>query len=418
MPVPASSICLFGTPGAELNLGVGALRDSTVHAIQRSLPDADITVFDDGWGERPYETPGGSVRLSGARASRRWHRPEAFAQMRAAVAVGGAGNPGARRVLGSSLVLDLSGGDSFSDLYGAKRYRTVAWPKRLALAAHRPLVLLPQTYGPFRDARLRAKAARLLRDADQVWSRDSASKAMADELIGADFTRRGVDMAFGLPVTQMTGAEYDRWEAWFSRTDGPVAGVNINGMLVNAPDAAARHGVTPNHGTEMARVASEILRTSDWRVVVVPHVRGEQSADSDTAICREVAGRLAERFGPERVFLADGVRTAGEAKSVISRCTWFTGARMHSTIAALSTGVPTGGVAYSLKMGPIFDDLDQPVVDARALGTEAIVDTILTLWRDHEAARRRLEQRLPGVLTAWDRQVAAIFAEADAKFAA
>ena len=174
--MPATSVCIFGTPGAGLNLGVGALRDSTVHAVQRVLPAVTITVFDDGWGERRQETPGGTVTLSGARNSRRWHRPESFVQMRAAVALGGAVNPGARRVLKAARILDLSGGDSFGDLYGLQRFRTVAWPKRLALAARRPLVLLPQTYGPFRDPKVRETAVSLLRGAAQVWARDPASK--------------------------------------------------------------------------------------------------------------------------------------------------------------------------------------------------------------------------------------------------
>lgn len=364
-------------------------------------------MFDDGWGLRTTETASGPIALCGARDSRRWHRPESFAQMRVAIGLGGAGNAGARRVLGSTAVLDVSGGDSFGDLYGHKRFRTVAWPKKLAIAAGRPLVLLPQTYGPFRDPALRSEAARLLRGAAQVWARDPASRDTANELIGADRARLGVDMAFGLPATELGGQAGEEWRAWLASTDEPVAGVNVNGLLVNQPDAAARYGVTPRHREEMTEVARRLLATSEWRVLIVPHVLG-QGADADTEVCRGVATELRAEFGDRRVFLADRCTTSGQTKAVIGRCTWFTGARMHSTIAALSSGVATGGVAYSLKMGPVFDRLDQPVVDARSRSSDEIVTDLVEMWRDHAAAADRLAARLPEVMAIWDAQAAAM----------
>lgn len=410
-----TAVSLFGTPGATLNLGVGALRDSTVAAIRRAAPDADVTVFDDGWGVREVEVPGGTVTLCGGRDSRRWHRPEAFARMRLAISLGGGRNPGAQRILASSAVFDISGGDSFSDLYGLKRFRTVAWPKRLAIAARRPLVLLPQTYGPFRDPKVRAEATRLLRGATQVWARDPQSKTVADEMLGADTALRGVDMAFGLPVTSLDGPALDRWESWLAASDAPVAGININGMLVNQADATERYGVTSDHRGEMLRVARTILSTSAWRVAVVPHVLGEGSFDSDVAVCRQVATELRSEFGAERVHLADECRTPGQTKSVISRCSWFTGARMHSTIAAVSSGVPTGGVAYSDKIRPVFAELEQPVVDARTASSDEIVDDLVALWRDRDRAAQDLRRTLPPVLEACTRQIGTMLtAAADA----
>jgi len=404
---------LFGTPGAELNLGVGALRDSVVQAVQRERPDAEITVFDDGWGVRARETAGGTVIHCGGRDSRRLHRPESFLRMRAALPVGGWGNPGAQRLLQASAVFDVSGGDSFSDLYGPDRFRTVAWPKILTLAAHRPLVLLPQTYGPFRHPQVRARATQLLRGATQVWARDRDSKATADELIGTDTVLLGVDMALGLAPTPMTGREGEAWTSWFHAQDEPVAGININGMLVNQVDAPERYGVSPHHAEEMADVARAILGTSEWRVAFVPHVVGKGGVDTDVEVCRSVAADLRDEFGADRVFLSDQCRTAGEAKWVISQCSWFTGARMHATIAALSSGVPTTGVAYSKKMGPIFDDLDQPIVDARTIRERDLVDALVERWHDHDSARKLLTDSLPRVKETWLQQISVMLSAAE-----
>jgi len=407
--VAQTSFCLFGTPGAERNLGVGALRDSTVSAVLGTLPDSAMVVFDDGWGVR---SDGSRVTRAGARLSRRWHRPESFAHMRASIALRGLGNRGAQFVRRATAVLDVSGGDSFSDLYGDKRFRTVAWPKHLALAARRPLVLLPQTYGPFRAPDVRAEAAWLLRGAAQVWARDRRSKEVADELLGSDQARLGVDMAFGLPVTPMSGAALAAWLGWADARPEPIAGININGLLVNQSDATSRYGVTPHHAEEMTRVARTILETSEWRVVLVPHVLGgSQAVDADSAVCAQIAEDLRAEYGAPRVWLADGHTTAGQAKSVIARCNWFTGARMHSTIAALSSGVPTGGVAYSDKMVPVFDELGQTTtVDARALTSTEIVGRLVDFWRGHAETAQTLAARLPALREQVAAQAAQILA--------
>src|SRR5690606_28178365 len=77
---------------------------------------------------------------------------------------------------------------------------------------------------------------------------------------------------------------------------------------------------------------------------------------------------------------------------------WFTGARMHSTIAALSSGGPTGGVAYSDKMGPVFEELGQSTtVDARSTPSSQIVSRLVELWRDRGASAALLEARLPAL---------------------
>ena len=79
------------------------------------------------------------------------------------------------------------------------------------------------------------------------------------------------------------------------------------------------------------------------------------------------------------------------------------------TIAALSSGVPTGGIAYSDKMTPVFAGLGQgTTVDARTEDSDAIVGRLAELWRDRDAARRSLAAQLPGVLDRTAGQMAAI----------
>ena len=55
-------------------------------------------------------------------------------------------------VRGCDLVLDIGAGDSFADIYGPARIRKMLLGKFIVHAARRPMILSPQTIGPFTRA--------------------------------------------------------------------------------------------------------------------------------------------------------------------------------------------------------------------------------------------------------------------------
>ncbi|MEH1013945.1 polysaccharide pyruvyl transferase family protein [Micromonospora sp. CPCC 206060] len=414
----ALSVCLFGVPGAHLNLGVGALRAATLGAVLARVPQARVTVFDDGWGERAghafvagHPVP---IELVGARHSRRYHRPESYLNMRVSAALGGLGNVGLARIDAADVVLDASGGDSFSDLYGAHRFRSVTWPKRLALLRGRPLVLLPQTYGPFRHPRARAQAAALTRGAAMAWARDPDSYAALVDLLGADVDparhREGVDVAFALASRPPGGPLRHRLAGWFAAADGPVAGVNVSGLLTR-PEGRARFGLVADPGRVARRLGERLLAEADTRVVIVPHVRTPGGPDDDTAASAQLYAALATRH-PGRVLLLPRGLDPHQTKWVIARTSWFCGMRMHATIAALSSAVPAAVVAYSRKARGVFACLGQQrhVADARRLGDDELLDVLLTSWRDRAVAAAELAVGTPEVVRRAGAQVDEILA--------
>lgn len=94
-----------------------------------------------------------------------------------------------------------------------------------------------------------------------------------------------------------------------------------------------------------------ILDYTDANIALIPHVVWDNNDD------RKVLQKLYEDFGcSERLILVED-HSAPELKYIISKCSFFVGARTHATIAAYSSCVPTLVVGYSVKARGIARDL-------------------------------------------------------------
>src|SRR5699024_7951360 len=292
--------------------------------------------------------------FAGVRLSRRWYRPESWAQIRLAQTLGAFANPVARRIAQSDAVLDISAGDSFTDLYGPARLDSVAAPKLATFRAARPLVLLPQTYGPFSTSQGRQLAERLVRSATVAYARDAWSYEQLSELAGTgadtERLRQGVDVAFALEPRQPPVAVVEQLDKLRDRV---LAGVNVSGLLPT-PDAARRFGLAGDYVATMTTLVQQLI-DSGAHVVFVPHVHlPDGRGESDAVAIDLVRSKLTTGEATQTSVLPTSL-DAAHLKWCIATMDWFVGSRMHATIAALSSLVPVYGYAYSDKARGVFE---------------------------------------------------------------
>lgn len=397
----ALRLILAGAAIGNGNRGVEALGRSVIDAVDRDVPGGHLDILDDGWGVRPdisgrYQRA--SVSYVGVRLSRRWHRPESWAQIRVAQALGSRFNAAAKAFDRANAILDLSAGDSFTDLYGPARLDVVSAPKEAALRARRPLVLLPQTYGPFNTAEGRRRAERLVRSSALAYARDTWSYERLLELAGpdADATRlrEGVDVAFSLEPRRPADEVADALELIRGEL---TAGVNVSGLLRDEP-GHTRFGLAGDYMETMTAVVRGLL-DAGARVVLVPHVhlaggQGESDIAAITLLVDRLALTPAER---ELVTVVPPELDAAELKWCISQLDWFVGSRMHSTIAALSTLTPTAAYAYSDKNHGVFATcaLGDEVIDARKIGGAEAAQLMLDSFARRDAIGEVLRAEAP-----------------------
>ena len=412
--------CLFGASPGTGNEGVNALCWSTLTGL--SLRGcSDLHVFGYGRETKPAAIGSVAYTLHGMTIGKRFWEANHLGRARLAATVGLKENPVVRAIHDADLVLDVSGGDSFTDLYGAARFRHVVAPKQIALAMGRPLVLLPQTYGPFKSAHSRRIARRVISGARLAYARDPDSFRRLKDLLGEQFDperhRAGVDLAFGLAPARPEKLEPGAQRALAERGEHPLVGLNVSGLIANQPrSAATRFGLACDYRELVRELVVWFLEKTDARLLLTPPVHAPaRHPESDLHASRALLECLpprVSRSAAKRVTIVEQALDARELKWLIDQTDWFCGTRMHSTIAGLSSGVPTTALAYSLKTRGVFATcaMVDSVVDLRDTSEHEALASLQRLWGRRKTDVAVLGQHLPRVREAAAQQLDAVVA--------
>ncbi len=185
------------------------------------------------------------------------------------------------------------------------------------------------------------KDANLLRDLmafDHIYARESISyNGLLSAGISADKLTLRKDPAFELKTADVTLPEGFK--------AGATVGINLSPMVLE------RAGDPELVKKSYRNFIRYILDNTDNNIAFVPHVVWSSSDD------RRPLKELYEEFkSTGRVVFIDD-NPAEILKGYISKCSFFVGARTHSTIAAYSSGVPTLVIGYSVKSRGIATDL-------------------------------------------------------------
>lgn len=249
---------------------------------------------------------------------------------------------GALRVIADQdCILDIGAGDSFADIYGLRRFMFLWLTKMQALAARTPLVLSPQTIGPFTRSPYRQMASVALKRADSVLARDQASLDALRGLAPAAKGALSVDVAFALPYIDRSA---ERGGARLR------LGVNVSGLLFNEAESGRnRFGLSVDYADLMRRFIGRAAARDDVEVHLIPHATAEAYAWDDDG---RIADKLATEF-PATVRVGNFTNPS-DAKSYISSLDFLVAGRMHACIGAFSSGTPVVPVAYSRKFSGLF----------------------------------------------------------------
>lgn len=249
------------------------------------------------------------------------------------------------------LVVDIGEGDSFADIYGFKRFFFLWLSKNIVCSLGVPLVLAPQTIGPFDGRLARLLARQVMRRCHKVFARDHLSSAYLQQIGVTANSAEAVDVAFRLPFRPCMPPA----------ADGKLrVGINVSGLLFNGGYTGGNQfGLSVDYPVLVRKLVAHFVALPEVELHLVGHViEPNMPVEDDLRVCRQ----LAEEF--PGCIVAPHFERPSEAKSYIASLDFFTGARMHACIAAFSAGVPVVPMAYSRKFNGLFG----------SLGYEAIAD--------------------------------------------
>lgn len=169
--------------------------------------------------------------------------------------------------------------------------------------------------------------------------------------------------------------------------DSPVVGLNISPLILRYADGEN----TVKEG--YIEIIKYILENTDYNIALFPHVVKRNNNDFDAIY------QLAKIIQSKRVFIIND-NSADSLKYLISKCSFFVGARTHSTIAAYSTCVPTMVIGYSVKARGIAKDIfgtaKDYVIDVRLIKDKKImIDNFVNLFSRREEIKEYLDGFMP-----------------------
>ena len=349
-------VCLLGVDFFSDNKGCAALGYSAVELLKevcderKEKLDVFAVVFN--LDRRPLHIEGVNIELLRVAAKRLSYWKKCLGKFK-----------------DSDIVIDFTGGDSFSDIYGFKRFFIATLLKRLAIFSGTPFILGPQTIGPFKGKMAALMAKSILKKSRYCFARDAMSQKIAEKLANRKVLL-STDVAFSLPCHKSIIIDTKL-----------NIGINPSGLLwYGSTGVQMGKYLSVDYRAYLTKLMEYLTSQTDYNIYLIPHVfytdrdlnSNDTYCEDDLGVCRELV-----KLFPRAHIMGD-YTTPMEAKGIISQMDIFTGARMHATIAAFSEGVAVIPFSYSRKFEGLYEGLDYPyIIGGTTMNTdEAITKSI------------------------------------------
>lgn len=283
------------------------------------------------------------------------------------------------------------GGDNYSIDYDSRPFRWTVLDD-LVVSRGKPLIVWGASVGPFtRQPHYERYMSRHLRKV-HIFSRESLTTKYLNSLGLTANVYQVADPAFLMdpvaPAEQFVGS--------LPLENGAI-GMNLSPLLSKYITA----GNIDAWASEAAQIVQAVLERTGRAVCLIPHVTDANPRRCDYSFLRKVASLLKQ---PEdRLVMLPNNLSAAETKWVISKMSFFAGARTHATIAAISSCIPTLSFGYSVKSRGINQDVyghTHYCMDAKDMSAQRVAAKIEEMMQDADRISSQLNDRVPALKNA------------------
>lgn len=233
----------------------------------------------------------------------------------------------------------------------------------------------------------------VLKNADAVTARDPRSFAVLEMLKVHGAVGLTADWAWLLPAVDKQEAEALLASEGVTGDSGLRIGINLRSILAIDPEKRASRGDF-DYRQAMARIISELVTRTGAEVVVFSMNR--PPASDDLAFAQQVYSRIDQSL-QHRVHVLKGDYMPGQIKGMIARLSLFVGTRLHPSLFAISSMVPTLTVHDQAKVAALMDYAGLSEWHSQASGIEpaSFVDKLIALQEKRIDIIETLKMKVP-----------------------
>lgn len=276
------------------------------------------------------------------------------------------------------------GGDNYT-LSGTDLPRNYISLDNFARRNNIPIYIWGASIGPFSlNPKHERFMANHLNKVSLIFARETATVNYLTQIGVRDNIVHVADPAFVMKPVKPS-------QHWNSNIPGESIGLNFSPLMA----LYFTEGNISRWRDIVIRMITDISNDLGNRILLIPHVVIPGIFDNDYDFLNSVRIGLPQGIDVE---LISPEYNAAELKWIISSLKLFVGARTHSTIAALSSCVPTISISYSEKSKGINQDIfghQQYCIRPEPYKINSITSGIVNAYHDARDIRKYLSENIP-----------------------
>jgi colanic acid/amylovoran biosynthesis protein len=261
----------------------------------------------------------------------------------------------------------------------------------LAVLMGKPLIFLPQSFGPLPGALQQGMLRWLLSRSTLVVAREYRSLRLLAEI---GLRRRVLvlpDLAFADDITDAESLLVPQ-VATLAAQGQPLIGLTLMDWQGQNP----QFGNQRSYEAAVLALMRHVHERYGARVVLFAQCTGPTAAHDDRIIARRLLSE-ARAQGLESVDFVDAPLSPEQLKAAYARLDLLVATRMHSAIFALSRNVPALAIGYLYKSVGIMEmlGLERHALDIATIDSATLCAGFDAIWSERDELRRRLSARIP-----------------------
>jgi len=205
------------------------------------------------------------------------------------------------------------------------------------------------------------------------------------------------DPAFLCKPLKLSKAEEILAEQKINLNGGPLIGFTFTRKIASCacPELYDVNEKYKYHTQMMAAIIDDLIDRLGASVVFLPHCIGQSEKLDDRLVGQDIFNKCKNK---ERVKVITDEYSAEELKALIGKCDLFIGERIHSVIGAISMGVPSIAISYTIDqrlniISGVFGE-EELICKVEEFNTDSLLAKIMDLWERRMEIGQRLQHKI------------------------